>query len=417
MYNRIIILALLFLASEKVNSRTFAGFLMTFSDALPVQFWPIDCATYNEHESDGVHYRCYCAPWECDDEIKVQFSDDVNQNFSLLIFDSEGVETDEIEIEEISPGSYQTSFVPSQNSPGFCEELIQLKIQQNAGFQGFNLPDLDEWQNDGGAGDPWTLGSNPSINTTVLGTSSERLYVDFAFIPGLEYNIIVNFTNTANTGGLFGVAVSDSSFNVQFSSSKSGGGVGANQSTPLTFVANSNTTRVYISLTFLGSTNTTTINSTESERQVGTDTIVAKSDCLDLKISHPNTVLARYYNHRNFAGLNYQTSSPDSDFYIRLPAIFFHQRFPEEDEVMELSSSLVTLNGTLRKQRLLETDYLPYYFHEKIKLILKHQFIEIFDKQWVKQEGYEILEGERRWPLKKAKCWLSEKNFVHRNIL
>jgi hypothetical protein len=119
----------------------------------------------------------------------------------------------------------------------------------------------------------------------------------------------------------------------------------------------------------------------------------------------------------NFAGLVYVGSSPEPEFYIRVPAIFFHQRFPEEDEVMELSTSLATLNGTLRKQRLLDVDYVPYYFHEKLKFVLKHQTVTIFSRQWVKQEVYEIVEGDRRWPVKKAKCWISEKDFVHRNVL
>jgi hypothetical protein len=77
----------------------------------------------------------------------------------------------------------------------------------------------------------------------------------------------------------------------------------------------------------------------------------------------------------------------------------------------------VTLNGTVRKQRQLDVDYVPYYFHEKLKLILKHQLLTVFNRQWVKQEAYEIQDGDRRWPVKKAKCWLSERDFVQRNIL
>ena len=190
---------------------------------------------------------------------------------------------------------------------------------------------------------------------------------------------------------------------------------GANALT-ITFLATVNSTRIAFRHSS-GSNVDITVNSTSGTRTVGTDTIVAKTDCLDLQIEQPDTILLNYSNHRNFAGLNYESTSPENDFNIRIPAIFFHQRFPEEDEVMELSSELVTLNGTLRKQRLLDTSYLPYYFHEKLKLILKHQFVTVHDRQWVKQEAYEILEGERKWPLKKAKCWLSEKEFVHRNIL
>jgi hypothetical protein len=418
MYYRITILAHLFL--RKASLSFLLSFLMTFSDALPVQFWPINCATFNEHVPAGVHKRCFLAPWQCDDEIKIQFTDDPGNSYSLLVLNEEGVTTDTIEFEEISSGLYQLSLVPSENSPGFCEEKIQLKIQSNAGFQSFALPAFNEWANAGGAGDPWTTGATPSYAVTPGGNETEFLFVDYAFIVGLEYSLALNYTSTSGTfSSQINIFVLDSSNNIIFSNS----GVnviqnGANSTVPFMFVADASSTRVGIKIS-PGSFDsaTVTLNSITSLRQVGITTDLYKSDYLDLKIEHPDTILVNYSNHRNFAGLNYEQTSPDIDFNIRVPAIFYHQRFPEEDEVMELSSALATLNGTLRKQRLLDTDYLPYYFHEKLKLILKHQFVSILDRQWVKQEGYEIEEGERRWPLKKAKCWLSEKEFVHRNIL
>src|SRR5688572_23751735 len=118
MFNRLIILATLFLVSEEVNSQPFLGFLMQFSDALPVQFWPVNCSTYNEHEAQGVHHKCFCAPWQCDDEIKVQGFDEPGQNFSLLVYNSDSELIDSINIDEISPGYYQLGFIPSENSPG-----------------------------------------------------------------------------------------------------------------------------------------------------------------------------------------------------------------------------------------------------------------------------------------------------------
>lgn len=412
-----IILALLFLFSERSNAETFHFSPMEISDALPVQFWLVGCATYNEHIADGVHHKCWCAPWECDDEIKVQFKDDPSQNFSLVIFDEDGNEIDSIAIEETSVGVYGISYIPSEASPGLCDEKIQLKIRRESGVQGVTYPSLADFTNSGGAGDPWTLGSNPSIATVAGGTTSEGLIVDYAFIPGVTYTIVVNFTNTNNTAGLFTVSVTDSSDVSQFSENTSGGATGANVSDTLTFTATASTTRIRIGLNFLLSNQTTTINSITGTRTIGSEELVAKTDCLYITQNQEDTILLTYSNHRNFAGLVYESVSPENEFYIRIPAIFFHQRFPEEDETMELSTSLVTLNGTLRKQRLLDVDYSPYYFHEKLKLILKHQILEVFNRQWVKQEGYEIVEGERRWPVKKAKCWLSEKDFVHRNIL
>lgn len=417
MYYRIIILALLFFpVPGKTSSPIFDYSPMEISDALPVQFWLTGCETFNEHQAAGVHHVCFCQPWECDDEIKLQFTDTPGSDFSLLLYSDEETLLDSMDFDEVSSGVYQITFIPSETSPEVCNRLIQLRIQQNAGFQGVTLPDLDEWLNDGGASTAWTTGAAPSINTTALGVTSEMLYTDYAFIPGNQYSISAQYTNTANTVGLFNIFILDASNNVLFSLNDPGASSGVNNTSELVFTATSDSTRVAVSLTFAGSTNTTTLNSVSASMQLGSDTMIAKSDCLDIR-EHPESILLKYSNHRNFAGLKYEISSPEEEFFIRIPSVFYHERYPEEDEVMELSSSLATLNGTVRKQRRMDTDYMPYYMHEKIKLILKHQTLEIYNRAWVKQEAYEIIEGDKRWPVKMARVWLSERDFVHRNIL
>jgi hypothetical protein len=415
-YSVIIFSILAYCCSAAGRSQIFKHSEMVFSDALPVQFWDINCQTYNEKLNDGVHYRCFCQPWQCDDEIIIQFQDNPNTSFSLVVYEEDELR-EAIEFDEIASGLYQLTFTPTaDDSPEYCDSFIQLRIRQNAGEEGVSLPSLSDFTNDGGSGDPWTLGATPSIATSALGTSSEGLIEDFAFIPGVQYTLVVNFTNTNNTAGLFTVAVSDSSDVVQFSESTSGGGTGANVSDALIFTATASTTRIRITLTFAGSSQTTTITSLVGTRSIGTEQELAKSDCLHILTEHKNTVYASYTYHRNYAGLVYSDISPAIVFKIRIPAIFFHQRFPEEDETILLTDQVVTLNGTMRKQRLLETDYLPYYFHEKIMLILK-QNVEIFDFTWVKQEAYQITEGNRKSPLKIAKVWLSRQDFVQRNVL
>lgn len=288
MYHRIIknsYIAVLFLT----GSYHFIFLLMVLSDAQPVQFWPIECDTFNEHRSPGVHHRCFCQPFNCDDEIVIQGAVDIDSSpptpddYSISIRNEGGSEILNVplDVQEVDDKFvYSASIVPSAVSPDLCDRLVNMVI-----------------------------------------------------------------------------------------------------------------------------TNDTTV------------TTIAKSDCLDIREDHPVTVLATYYNHRNFAGLIYQNSSPQQQFNLRIPAVFYHQKFPEQDETIELSTSLVMLNGDIKRQRLLDVDYAPYYFHEKVKLMLKHQFVIIYNKQWVKQDAYEITEGERRWPVKKAKCWISEKEFVHRNVL
>jgi hypothetical protein len=411
---KIIILALLFLTPEKTSSFNIS--LMLISDALPVQFWLAGCATFNQHEAAGVFHKCFCAPWECDDEIKVQFTDDPAQNFSLEIYDDEGDLLGSVDFEEPYVGVYESTLNIAQDSPDICDQQIQLKIKRNQGLQGVSLPALNTWQNDGGAGDPWSLGSSPNVTLSLFGTSTENLYVDYAFIVGVTYTIIIDLSASGNSTGIFTVAVTDGSFVTQFSETTSGFSSGSHSTDPLIFTATADTTRIAVAFSLAGTGNIA-IDAANGQRSVGDSEIVAYTDCLDIRQNHEETILLTYSNHRNFAGLKYDGTSPQTEFNIRIPAIFFHQRFPEEDETMELSSELVTLSGTLRKQRQLDVDYVPYYFHEKLKLILKHQILTVFNKQWIKQEAYEIVEGNRLSPLKKAKCWLSDKEFVHRNIL
>lgn len=142
-----------------------------------------------------------------------------------------------------------------------------------------------------------------------------------------------------------------------------------------------------------------------------------KSDCLDVQESHDETILISYSNNRNFDGLVYPEESPDLAFNIRVPCRFFHEVEPEEDEAMELTSSILTTSAQVKTQRLLEVKHSPYYFHKKLRRILKHQNVTIFDKPWKKEEKYEVNEGRKTWPLKSATCLLTEKNSVVRNVL
>lgn len=394
---------------------------MTFSDAIPVQFWLVDCETYNEEERYGLNSRCFCAPWECDDEIKIQFQDDNDQNFSLLIYDDEDSLLDEIEIEETSAGVYLVAFTPSDNTPDFCDKNIQLKIRRNAGMQGFALPDFDEWVNDGGAGSPWTLGSNPSF--VISGSANtEFLIVDFAFIEGLEYSLRLNYTATSNTlASQLDIYVLDSSNNILFDA----GTIyiitsGSNSTDAVEFTATAASTRIGIRIDGAAfDSSTVTLNSVSALSQVGTDEVVAKSDCLSVKAEQVGTVLISYSNYRNYAGIINNNGSPDLTFYLRIPAVFNEERFPETDEVHQLSNNrFISLNSQVKKQRLLETDQMPNYMHLKIKEVLKHQFVTIEDKDYVKEEPYEQVENaNKRWPMRRYTCWLTEKEYVVRNIL
>jgi hypothetical protein len=146
-----------------------------------------------------------------------------------------------------------------------------------------------------------------------------------------------------------------------------------------------------------------------------------KSDCIHVKPEWEETVLVEYSSSRNFASINYTQVSPDPEFYLRIPAIFFQERFPEEGEVIELSNNRsIQLNAQIKAQRLLRIKDMPAYMHRKLKLVLIHQNITIDSQDWVKEGGQEyelVTSSNPRWPMQKAQVWLTEKDYIIRNVL
>lgn len=419
-YIKIAILPLLFLFGED-TLKSIAWFSMVFSDAQPVQFWPVECDTYNQHIHDGVFHRCFCQPWACDDQIKIQFqetlgaSPETGGDYHLSIRSEEG--------EDILTIPFTKSGL--------------LELQALADATNYDIGETD-----------WMLGAAPTLFTS---GDSNILKMDLSgAVEDTDYTFHYDLTKSSGvfTNADVLIAMYDEDGNVLDSLT-----IHVTNATSNSIVGNvifnaGLTTPAFLGISFVTTISNVTITVNEfdlttedvqpifynlsfipeetspeiCEQRVqffivntDTDEDVAKSDCQSITDSKKNTILLSYTNDENVFGISYENQTPE--FNLRIPATFFHQRFPGEDEVMELSYLLLTLNSTLRRQRLLETDYLPYYFHEKIILALQHQYVTIIDKSWVKQDGYEIAEGNRMYPEKRAKVWLGEKEFVQRNVL
>lgn len=404
---------------------------MTFSDALPVQFWLASQETYNEKEPQGVFRKCFCQPWKCDDEIRIEFLDSLAGH----------------------------------------------------GISTVTLPDLDEWigLSTSASLENWTTGAAPTVSLPGTGfpndKTSELLYVDYTFIAGREYEITIQYTKTVNVTHsnprTITIHILNSAFTTLFSNSDSTPNTTSSDAVTITFTATAACTKIGVTCNdgsdvditlnshFGTVENTTgydfvvldsngedlhTIEMPAVQLESGTylhyltyrfsdyspdvcdeqvnfeirnlGTVVAKSDCLNVRSTQDETVLITYSDNKNFASLQYSNVSPDPEFTLRIPAVFFHERFPEESEVIELSNSRsIQLNGQVKAQRLLEIGPMPYYMHRKLKLILKHQFVTIDDQDWVQSETYELTEGNRRHPLKKGQVWLDEKDYILRNVL
>lgn len=388
---------------------------MTISDALPVQFWLTECETFNEYEAQGVHHVCWCQPWNCDDEIVVQFQDEAAQEFFLTALSSEEVVIFSQQFSEIQSGVYQLSFIPQDED--ICDEQIRLLINSDANAQKVVAPSA--WTELGGA---WTTK-----------TATQFTLVDAVYPPGpvdsyqeldlevgdkISFDITVTLSGTI-TGIFYAFVLTDESLNACSLSVQQSLVSGTNTYT-VTLTATQEATRIQITVGAIGGSGTTDLTLTfpvGEVLKVADVDILAKSDCLDIQTAHDETTFFEYSNQRNFDGLIYANDSPDTTFGIRVPCRFFHQVEPEEDDAMELTSSIITTSSQVKTQRLLEVKHVPYYFHKKLRRVLKHQTLTIFDKAWKKEEKYEVNEGNKRWPLKSATCLLTEKNSVVRNVL
>lgn len=403
-----------------------------FSDANPVQFWPIDCLTYNENEVCGIHPKCWCHPWECDDEIPIQFTDTEDLDYLLGIYDS---------------GDSLISTIP------ITQEVNGVFLQ------GLSDGVDDDFNADSSTHQPWTVGSVPHISISspsgqsaffllkIYGAKALTNYnFDYSILRGISgtgtvslYLVTQAFYDAGGVGSPLAshaLSMTNGTFVENGTFSYIGGA-----STPaylMVFVYNiSGTTsaqintitlqeQVSISLVFvysalfIPSQTSPDFCNQKIQLKIILDTspeeIIAKSECLDIADNHDCTTIIDYSNNRNFAGLIYTGLASVPTFKIRIPAIFFHEQFPEEDEAMELTTGIQKTSGTLKVQRLFDTDYMPYYMHKKLQLIFKHQFITINGLSWLKEEKYEIQPGERRWPIKKAKCFLTQ-DYIQRAVL
>lgn len=400
---------------------------VTYSDAQPIQFWPVNCDTFNEEEVDGVFRKCFCQPFECDDEVTVQVLDTEDVSYYLSIIDE-----DEQEITQLP--------------------LIETQLPPSAA----SLPALSSGVNIAGSGPDWTTGANPSVIVTQVGTGSEVSDVwanSYSFIAGNTYiftfDVDYDFTSGLILQGFIRFVLLDSSNNIL--STISSPDLGASSGTyigPVSFVAPSGAVKYGFSvrITTIGTgTGVVDIDAISAVinpkwrhdvtftwenlgicnqkvqakifRDSTPDVEVLKSDCIHIKTHWDETVLINYYNQRNFAGLVDPSGTPSIDFNLRVPAVFSQERFPKESETIDLSNSRsVQLFSQLKSQKLLETGSIPFYMHKKLNLVLQHQFVTIKNKSWI-LDSYDIQDSSKRWPLRRALSWLTEKDFVVRNVL
>lgn len=148
--------------------------------------------------------------------------------------------------------------------------------------------------------------------------------------------------------------------------------------------------------------------------------ILAVSDCVEITNNQDFTCtkLITYSNSSDIAGLQFTSTSPSTVYYLRIPAVFFEEQYPQEQEDLELSTyEIVTLWSKMEGKKLLDIGFMPFYMHKKVQLILMMDNVTIDGIEYRKRDEYQIAQGAKKFPLKRAQVLLSEKDFIIRNLL
>lgn len=402
---------------------------MTVSNALPIQFWDEEDETFNDKEVCSVEPICFCQPFNCSDEIIIQFLDITYSAYNLLVYDSLGVILKTVPFIEASSGLWWLSFIPDNDTPGICEKVI-LKISPE-----YDLPyetfqgSLSPWTNvdSGFENYTWTyVAEAAQVTIDNLGSNNPRrskyLTATWNTFVGITYQIRLIFDITTPGSG-FNVDLKlyfsngssrDQAFTYNLTQTSQG-----TYTVTGSFVAQHNYSKIEVYLLGAGNADTWFTFRLRSI-EVGNDVvdILKKSDCIELKDSHTCSTLITYSNSKTFAGIDYPDQSPAPEFSIRIPAIFFEEAFPDEHEEIDLSDSQsVRLMNKEKRQKKLDIGFMPFYMHKKLKLILAHDDITIDGDSWMRTEAYEIADGNKRYPLRKASVLLTDKNYIVRNVL
>lgn len=146
-------------------------------------------------------------------------------------------------------------------------------------------------------------------------------------------------------------------------------------------------------------------------------TEVATSDCIDVRESHDCSILIEYENTSDFDGIAYEDGSPGPSFQLRIPAIFFEEENPQEQEDLELSNGvIVTLRQTIVEKRKLETGFMPNYMHRKLQKVLMHDSVYIDGDYWKKRDAYDTS-PVKKYNLKTAEVLLTKYDSVEKNTI
>lgn len=459
----IILLVVLFSCMEEglKKESNFRCLKMTISDATPIQFWVNGEETFNESNPIcGLTSQCFCQPFNCDDEIKIQIQDNTGNEFDLVLYDTTDTEITRVSFEEVSDGVFQVSFTPSNLSPSVCQKVyFNIESAHYSVLFDYELDDADQ-----AFTARTNLGNFWGISPNGLGwTQTENLsFGGFTFPNGVWFynppNIEGNINNSNPvsehliqefdpiTTDNLKMDVTSGDYEFSFNATPheifitynvfSGGDVIATYDKTITATGGSpNTGNLNETINFGAVVNADKIRIRITESGIATvftfsfdtdgftkldlyaeDYVLGTSDCIDLRNNHQCSKLIEYTNADDFDGIAYDIS-PQPTFYLRVPAQLLKDENPQTQEDLELSNgTIVTVRQTIQEKSIFKLGYMPPYMHTKIQKILMHDTVIIDGIQWKRRDAYEAPRLED-YPLKKGEVLLTKYNSVLKNTI
>jgi len=412
---------------------------VTISNANPVQFWLTGEDSFNQKVVCSIYPVCFCQPFDCDDTITIQFSDSSTYDFQLLVYDHTDSLIKTFTFNNDLNGHFYFSFTPSDYN--ICQKIL-LKIQETESFVNgdFETGALSQWKMvaDGGLFS-WVASSTG-------GDNAAKMEGNFSDASGSSK------TSVALRHDYDQIQATSKKFNYKVVTGVRTTTLGTWNNSDLVVVYYRNGTEVSSQVLQTMANNTTyngSFTTSESnfdaiglrvvfkynspfsgdwsifvalfEPQSLNNLVVAQSDCIDITTDNEIdcSMLLEYSNSTDFAGLTFQDISPGLTFNLRIPAVFFEEEYPQEQEDLELSDdTIVTLWSKIEGKKLLDIGYMPFYMHKKLQMILMMDSITIDGIEYRKRDEYQITAASsKRSALRRAQVLLSEKDFINRNLL
>jgi hypothetical protein len=405
---------------------------LEISHASPIEFWLTGQESFNNKEECSIYPVCFCQTINPSDTLRLDIRDSTDGTNYLVIYRDDGSIWKNYTFSATGFDHHQYLLIVGESGDWDDVEDRKLIFKiSNTSIAAIIAP--TSWSNSAGLGSAFTksatqfTASTSGIGGTTFAAkeslslipSGTRVIFNLTILGGGSWSgfVTVKFWNGDPDSG--GIGVGTQSFTGLVS------GITYNETVDLTLTGNATYVSISTNLPNTGSAENIAITVIFSQPiqviYVSDSAVLAFSDCVEITDNQDFicTKLISYSNSTDIAGLGFPSWSPPAIYYLRIPAVFFEEQYPQEQEDLELSTDeIITLWSKMEAKKLLDIGFMPFYMHKKVQLILMMDYISIDGIEYRKRDPYTISEGgSKRHALRRAQVLLSEKDFITRNLL